>query len=137
MLAEKAALLGRELNDEEDEPSALPVGAKPAFPAPARVSNDQTTAQPLTTPGETAADPLARIAEVGGTTNGPDATIQNSMSEKARGKMRATDQVDLSSPATADVPEVPDEELLAVAAAGVGPNGYVPTQEWVSSWQKG
>ncbi|GFZ44221.1 hypothetical protein JCM24511_01943 [Saitozyma sp. JCM 24511] len=137
MLAEKAALLGRELNDEEEEPSGLPVGAQPVSPAPARVSIDQTTAQPLTTPGETAADPLARVAEVGGTTNGPDATSQTSMSEKARGKMRATDPVDLSSPATADLPEVPDEELLAVAAAGVGPNGYVPTQEWVSSWQKG
>lgn len=38
-------------------------------------------------------------------------------------------QLDLNNGATA--------ELEALAAAGVGPNKYVPTQEWVSSWQKG
>jgi hypothetical protein len=127
MLAEKAALLGRELNDE-DEPTTPPVIAKSSSP----VTEGLTTAQPLTTPGETTTDPLANrnvAAETRG--EGP-----KQMSEKARGKMRATDSVDLSSPTT-DTPGVPDEELIAVASAGVGPNGYVPTQEWVSSWQKG
>ncbi|EIW70902.1 hypothetical protein TREMEDRAFT_43442 [Tremella mesenterica DSM 1558] len=52
------------------------------------------------------------------------------MSEKARGKMRAVES-------DKGEEELADEELLKVAMAGVGPNGYVPTQEWVASWQKG
>ncbi|KAJ7734954.1 high-temperature-induced dauer-formation protein-domain-containing protein [Mycena maculata] len=49
-----------------------------------------------------------------------------SASEKARGKMRArrSQSLDTSS-------------LDRVAAAGVGRNGFVPTQEWVTSWQQG
>ena len=59
------------------------------------------------------------------------------MSEKARGKMRATESVtSLTSPRSASG-ELADDELLRIADAGVGPNGYIPTQEWVSSWQKG
>jgi len=54
------------------------------------------------------------------------------MSEKARGKMRAID-----TSTEEEVIDIGDEELLGIAAAGVGPSGYVPTQEWVSSWQKG
>nr|GAT61257.1 predicted protein [Mycena chlorophos] len=45
-------------------------------------------------------------------------------SEKARGKMRERRSVSL------DINE-------RVAAAGVGRNGFVPTQEWVTSWQQG
>ncbi|KAJ1311517.1 hypothetical protein OPQ81_010003 [Rhizoctonia solani] len=54
-----------------------------------------------------------------------------SMSEKARGKMREDaglgrkESIDLSA-----------EEELAAAVA-LGKNGFVPTQEWVSSWQRG
>jgi hypothetical protein len=59
------------------------------------------------------------------------------MSEKARGKMRATDSVtSLPSPPGRDE-DMGDDELMRVAQSGVGPNGYIPTQEWVSSWQKG
>ncbi|KAH7345069.1 high-temperature-induced dauer-formation protein-domain-containing protein [Rhizoctonia solani] len=53
------------------------------------------------------------------------------MSEKARGKMREdagmgrAESIDLSA-----------EEELAAAVA-LGKNGFVPTQEWVSSWQRG
>ncbi|KAG8763476.1 hypothetical protein FRC11_003165 [Ceratobasidium sp. 423] len=53
------------------------------------------------------------------------------MSEKARGKLREdaglgrTDSIDLSA-----------EEELAAAVA-LGKNGFVPTQEWISSWQRG
>ncbi|KAG8953735.1 hypothetical protein FRC04_001939 [Tulasnella sp. 424] len=52
------------------------------------------------------------------------------MSEKARGKMK--------EPATGQEDEGEmTPELLSVAAAGVGRNGFVPTQEWVTSWQQG
>lgn len=49
-------------------------------------------------------------------------------SEKARGKMRErtrSDSLDAS------------ESLERIAAAGVGRNGFVPTQDWVTSWQHG
>ncbi|KAK7693228.1 hypothetical protein QCA50_002794 [Cerrena zonata] len=48
-------------------------------------------------------------------------------SEKARGKMRAGRS--LSSEMTGS--------LEQLASAGVGRNGFVPTQEWVTSWQQG
>lgn len=51
------------------------------------------------------------------------------MSEKARGKLREDagreESLDLSA-----------EEEVAAAVA-LGKNGFVPTQEWVSSWQRG
>ncbi|KAG8815594.1 hypothetical protein FRC17_000654, partial [Serendipita sp. 399] len=48
------------------------------------------------------------------------------LSEKARGKLRErNDSADLSDPAE------------RAAAAAVGKNGFVPTQEWVTSWQRG
>ncbi|KAF8328817.1 high-temperature-induced dauer-formation protein-domain-containing protein [Cantharellus anzutake] len=49
------------------------------------------------------------------------------MSEKTRGKMRERSiSIDLLDP-----------ELERIAAAGIGKNGFVPTQEWVTSWQQG
>ncbi|KAF8631409.1 hypothetical protein AX17_005087 [Amanita inopinata Kibby_2008] len=62
------------------------------------------------------------------TSNSPaDVTIEEAISEKARGKMkeRRSTSVDMSS-----TPE-------RLVAAGIGRNGFVPTQEWVSSWQQG
>ena len=50
------------------------------------------------------------------------------LSEKARGKMRAAGR-SLSGDMTGS--------LERLAAAGVGRNGFVPTQEWVSSWHQG
>ena len=50
------------------------------------------------------------------------------VSEKARGKMRAAGR-SLSGDMTGS--------LERLAAAGVGRNGFVPTQEWVSSWHQG
>ncbi|KAG8821176.1 hypothetical protein FRC19_008197 [Serendipita sp. 401] len=48
------------------------------------------------------------------------------LSEKARGKLRERDDsLDMSDPA------------LRAAAVAVGKNGFIPTQEWVSSWQRG
>jgi len=51
------------------------------------------------------------------------------ISEKARGKMRArsTDSVDTTA----------SLERLTLAGVSVGRNGFVPTQEWVTSWQQG
>ncbi|KAI8998843.1 high-temperature-induced dauer-formation protein-domain-containing protein [Trametes punicea] len=49
------------------------------------------------------------------------------VSEKARGKMRAGRS--LSGDMTGS--------LERLAASGVGRNGFVPTQEWVASWQQG
>ncbi|KAH8108473.1 high-temperature-induced dauer-formation protein-domain-containing protein [Phellopilus nigrolimitatus] len=51
-----------------------------------------------------------------------------SRSEKARGKMRErqrSESLDMSG------------SLERIAAAGVGRNGFVPTQDWVTSWQQG
>ena len=123
MLAEKAALLGRDVEDEE-----------PAMPSNERTMTSPT-AHPLTTPSELdTADPLSLQSPTYETPE-PDYRAQPK-SEKARGKMRASESVS-SLPSAGEVPEIPDEELMKVAAAGVGPNAYVPTQEWVSSWQKG
>ncbi|KAJ7581051.1 high-temperature-induced dauer-formation protein-domain-containing protein [Mycena floridula] len=48
-----------------------------------------------------------------------------SVSEKARGKMKERRSGSM------------DDSLERIAAAGVGRNGFVPTQEWVTSWQQG
>ncbi|OCH95639.1 hypothetical protein OBBRIDRAFT_745433 [Obba rivulosa] len=57
----------------------------------------------------------------------PDAARRGGPSEKARGKMRAGRS--LSGDMTGS--------LERIATAGLGRNGFVPTQEWVTSWQQG
>jgi hypothetical protein len=136
MLAEKAALLGREVDGDDDTTIQR-------VRSPLAVDGDHTT-QPLTTPGDVnATDPLGQPRltplEVQSPTNEtPEldftASARPPISEKARGKMRATSVSSIPGPV--DSLEN-DEELMKVAEAGVGPNGYVPTQEWVTSWQKG
>lgn len=132
MLAEKAALLGQTDDQEDDEPRSTP---RPALTSPTGEHSDRI-AQPLTTPGDQPADPLSSVSsqspEYADTTYAPP----KPMSEKARGKMKAVNESETSLPID-PVDEVPDEELMKVAASGVGPNGYVPTQDWVASWQKG
>lgn len=122
MIAEKAALLGRE-NEEGDTEIPRLGSDNPTSPLDER--NNPTLS--ITTPGEGhITDPLA------GATNG--------MSEKARGKMRAVDPSSTQGQGEegeGEMVDVPDEELMKVALAGVGTNSYIPTQEWVSSWQKG
>lgn len=108
MLAEKAALLAFEEEDEDDTG------------APAAEAEASAPTPPPVTPATEEA-PETPVAE--------DAPHQP-MSEKARGKMRATEADE------AQEDDISEEELMRVAAAGVGPNGYVPTQEWVTSWQK-
>lgn len=90
---------------------------------PANTSDTGAATSPLCTPGEAEEDPLA-TAEANA-----DRSRRAPMSEKARGKMRERSDSE-SDPAL-------DVELQRLAMAGIGPNGFVPTQEWVSSWQKG
>ncbi|WWC61589.1 uncharacterized protein I303_104173 [Kwoniella dejecticola CBS 10117] len=141
MLAEKAALLGRDPETEDNEISS-PASQRRAL-SPTIQENAEanaTSAQPLTTPGvEVVSDPLAQSPPAN--LASPPPPIQGSnggLSEKQRGKLRATDTESItgSIDGTMDV-SIPDDELMRVAQAGVGPNGYIPTQEWVSSWQKG
>ena len=129
MLAEKAALLGKN-DDDVDVFVPLSTGTT-GLASP--------TANPLGSPlgaenGENG-DPLASRPAVQSPEPGP---ASKPMSEKARGKMRATSISSIPSVQGVNVDtDVADEELMRIALAGVGPNGYVPTQEWVSSWQKG
>ncbi|TDL27208.1 hypothetical protein BD410DRAFT_835524 [Rickenella mellea] len=58
----------------------------------------------------------------------PSGTPAANLSEKARGKMRQR-QRSMSLDTTSS--------LERIAAAGIGRNGFVPTQEWVTSWQQG
>ena len=140
MLAEKAALLGRDADDEDDLPAQVHTQTRPRL----NPLSTETTDNVLS-PGELNSDPLdqapnsqldiqspsAEVPEVDFRgSNGPKV-----MSEKMRGKMRATSISSLSLQSPDEVEA--DEELMKVAEAGVGPNGYVPTQEWVTSWQKG
>lgn len=129
-IAEKAALLGREA--EEEEPTS-PMEER-RHPLPADVPHDL---QPLTSPGDlnVITDPLSLASP---TSEAPEPDyLPHAMSEKAMGKMRATESVTSLASVVGEGLGIPDEELMKVAAAGVGPNGYIPTQEWVSSWQKG
>ncbi|KAF9264896.1 hypothetical protein L218DRAFT_925592 [Marasmius fiardii PR-910] len=49
------------------------------------------------------------------------------VSERARGKMKERRSSSLDA----------DGSLERIAAAGIGRNGFIPTQEWVTSWQQG
>lgn len=139
MIAEKAALLGLEPEEEDVHLPGDQGQGQGHASTPGEGDVPSLSATPAPTPATT-------------TTTTPDYSSNppppsRSMSEKARGKMRATEST--TSLATIntnvqeggvkeeDVDEEEEEELIKVAAAGVGPNGYVPTQEWVSSWQKG
>jgi hypothetical protein len=137
MLAEKTALLSSQ--DIDETSSSIDSRATPGTPTSER---DQSTI-PLVTPNSNpTADPLAYANgrdNIGTPPIDAPQTPTKPMSEKARGKMRATESTTSlpNSNSNNGEPEIPDEELLKVAHAGVGPNGYIPTQEWVSSWQKG
>lgn len=121
MLAEKTALLsGQDVDDVAQEGPQTPTNEHGHSTLALTSPGDATTTNPLDT----------------ATTSPPAFSPTKPMSEKARGKMRATEST-TSIPMINGESEEPDEELLKVAQAGVGPNGYVPTQEWISSWQKG
>ncbi|KAJ7905266.1 high-temperature-induced dauer-formation protein-domain-containing protein [Mycena olivaceomarginata] len=85
--------------------------------------NDSTEASPRQSQGQDSE--ISMVLPTSPTSeNMPGST---SGSEKARGKMRARRSQSLDR----------NSSLDRVAAAGVGRNGFVPTQEWVTSWQQG
>lgn len=117
---EKARLLSSESRDAiglATEPDlearmprdrSLPTNTDPASPPPESELDRTGSEQP----------PLSAS-----TSNAPRA-----VSEKARGKMRErqrSESMDVSG------------SLERIAAAGVGRNGFVPTQDWVTSWHQG
>ncbi|KAI0003245.1 high-temperature-induced dauer-formation protein-domain-containing protein [Russula compacta] len=61
------------------------------------------------------------------TEQGMFSSLPTSVSEKARGKMRERRSVSLDT----------DNSIDRATATAVGWNGFVPTQEWVTSWQQG
>ena len=122
MLAEKAALLNSNSTTEEEDIPRL-TSDQPTSPLDER----RDPSLSIVTPGDgNTADPLASTTPTG----------REGLSEKARGKLRAVESNQDRAEGEGMV-DVEDEELMKVASAGVGPGGYVPTQEWVSSWQKG
>jgi len=57
----------------------------------------------------------------------PNGSVSVSTSEKARGKMKERRSSSLET----------NSSLDRVATPGIGRNGFVPTQEWVTSWHQG
>ncbi|KZP20792.1 hypothetical protein FIBSPDRAFT_919775 [Athelia psychrophila] len=110
--AEKARLLERE-QEGETELAELEEGTRQLDLAETLTPPDgELTARPLTSP----------TSETFPAGEGPGA-----ISEKARGKMKARRSMSVETTGS----------LERIAAAGVGKNGFVPTQEWVTSWQQG
>lgn len=114
--AEKAGLLS-----EEHRRNTMDLGSPDLGTLGPTRSHSVTS--PLFTPGEAEEDPMATAES-----NASKQTA-NPKSEKAKGKMRERSE----SQSTLAC----ETELQRLAMSGIGPNGYVPTQEWVSSWQKG
>ncbi|GHJ86806.1 hypothetical protein NliqN6_3208 [Naganishia liquefaciens] len=85
-------------------------------------AKDGSFTLPLFTPGEAEEDPMASAAANANRANAKP------LSDKAKGKRR------MSSSTMAGEGSA---ELHQLALQGIGPNGYVPTAEWVASWQKG
>ena len=107
---EKARLLRRETNGSVDlEAGVQSVESLPE--AQSRSVSEDTTTSPLMSPTSAESPGIIR----------PSARP----SEKARGKMRAGRSMSMSNEMTGS--------LERIAAAGIGRNGFVPTQEWVCS----
>ncbi|KAJ9094420.1 hypothetical protein QFC21_005959 [Naganishia friedmannii] len=110
--AEKAWLSQHDSQDSSDLPYT------PVSP----YTKESSTTLPLFTPGEAEEDPLASAEE-----NAHRAQAKP-LSDKAKGKRRMS---------SGTIGGDGSEELQQLALQGIGPNGYVPTAEWVASWQKG
>lgn len=107
--AEKARLLESE-HIGETELESLEEGTRvPEAMDGVHDTQADTTIHPLTSP----------TSDVSPLPAGPASAV----SEKARGKMRARRSISLDTTGS----------LERIAAAGVGKNGFVPTQEWASS----
>ncbi|VDB97691.1 unnamed protein product [Peniophora sp. CBMAI 1063] len=111
---EKQRLLEREGSTLSDSFTDLRMDSRPSSPPedphPASSEEHVASAQPLTSPGVDT--PMTSAYPV---------------SEKARGKMKARRSGSVDTDGSQDM----------AAPASVGRNGFVPTQEWVTSWQQG
>jgi len=95
------------------------------------------------TPGEQQQDPLSVTSPTTPATATP--TGPAVMSEKARGKMRERNVEEggggRENGGGGGGEEVDDgvlgEELEKLRIGGLGSGGFVPSQDWVTSWQKG
>jgi hypothetical protein len=79
--------------------------------APAGPPEEAVSTQPLMTPGVDT-----------------PTTMSFPISEKAKGKMKARRSQSFDTDNGLD---------LVAAASSVGRNGFIPTQEWITSWQQG
>ena len=119
---EKARLLSTESRDalglsgDQDLEARMPIDRpRPILRTESTALGDLESGSDRAIPGQPLESPV--------TSETPSA-----ISEKARGKMRErprSESLDTTS------------SLERIAAAGVGRNGFVPTQDWVTSWQQG
>ena len=106
---EKARLLESEASSRRESSETNPNPPLSSTASPQReLSLDDETPRPLVPP-----------------TIGP--MPEDTLSEKARGKMRERSSISLEMTTS----------LERIALAGIGRNRFVPTQEWVTSWQQG
>ncbi|EMD38619.1 hypothetical protein CERSUDRAFT_113798 [Gelatoporia subvermispora B] len=111
---EKAQLLRSENSSTTEVGRTSVSEEEPTIPRTASSTDEEaSTIRPLMSPT------ISEYPPNTGRAGGP--------SEKARGKMRAGRS--LSGDMTGS--------LERIATAGLGRNGFVPTQEWVTSWQQG
>ena len=108
--AEKARSLGSEQLGETELETLEEGTREPDVPDGARGPEDETSAHILSSLTSEIPSPAG-----------------SAPSEKARGKMKARRSVSVEMTGS----------LERIAAQGVGKNGFVPTQEWVTSWQQG
>lgn len=108
--AEKARLLESEQLGETDLETLEEGTREPDVREGAHSPEDEPAAHPLNSPTSEMPPPAG-----------------SAVSEKARGKMRARRSMSVEMTGS----------LERIAAQGVGKNGFVPTQEWVTSWQQG
>ena len=109
--AEKARLLESEASSRRESSELNPDPPLPSRDSPQRgLSLDDEAPRMLVSP-----------------TTGTIPVPEDALSEKVRGKMkeRASMSVDMT------------RSLERIALAGIGRNRFVPTQEWVTSWQQG
>ncbi|GBE82466.1 hypothetical protein SCP_0408500 [Sparassis crispa] len=113
---EKARLLQSENNSSVELPQEHEsVENLPESRSRSMSEEEPPTTRPLMSPTLSEAPPLG--------VQSPE------ISEKARGKMRALRSMSMSMDMTGS--------LERLVTTGVGRNGFIPTQEWVTSWQQG
>lgn len=121
---------GRALGDLEsgEEPSAEKARLLESEASSRRESSELNTDPPLSSRDSpqrgVSLDDEAPRPLVSPTTG---STPEDVLSEKARGKMRARASMSVDM----------TRSLERIALAGIGRNRFVPTQEWVTSWQQG